>query len=238
MENLKKASELYFRLLEQKVINDEEECFHYFFESEVRDHLLVLLDESNTRIVEAEKRLHLVTKPEGSTFATHFTHMKSKYSEMESKKRFNLITIIIMTYLAEVDRSSVVQVKSSREGLTYHYLHSKVQKLVDHWIRQLDDNPNFGVEEGLALKEIIEEWTNMEVTHDRESHRPNKRTRIGLIRSAMKLLENEGLVYIADKEQIVEIFARQELFERLEYLYHHQERYQLIKEMIEQGRNS
>ncbi|MFL6516965.1 MAG: hypothetical protein ACJ8GL_02680, partial [Bacillus sp. (in: firmicutes)] len=60
----------------------------------------------------------------------------------------------------------------------------------------------------------------------------NRRTRIGLIAGAMRLLETEGLIAILDRDDIAKVIPKQELFERIEYLYHDYDRYEFFKQLM------
>lgn len=234
VETMKTASNIFFTLLDQKVLTDDDERFKQFFEPEIRSAVLVMADESKTQIIETQTKLHLVTKPDGSVFATHFSHLKSKYPDVENKKKFNLISIIIMTYLAEIDQSVASKWKRKREGITYYVIEQQVSKLIQQWEQKLIENPEFSKEKGIAMNDIISLWHNLE-TYDERDLRPNRRTRIGIIMTAMKLLKDEGLVHITEMEDIHHVYPKDELFERVESLYQNQGRYQEVKQLILEG---
>ncbi|MGP4073278.1 DUF6063 family protein [Piscibacillus sp. B03] len=234
VETMKIASNIFFTLLDQKVLTDEDERFKQYSEPDVRSAVNVMADESKTYIIETQTKLHLVTKPDGSVFATHFSHLKSKYPDVENKKKFNLISMIIMTYLAEIDQSVASKWKRKREGITYYVIEQQVSKLIQQWEQTLNENPEFSKEKGIAMNEIITLWHNLE-TLDERDQRPNRRTRIGIIMTAMKLLKDEGLVHITEMEDIHHIFPKDELFERVESYYQNQRRYQEVKQLILEG---
>lgn len=48
----------------------------------------------------------------------------------------------------------------------------------------------------------------------------------------MRLLETEGLIVILDRDDIPKAIPKQELFERIEYLYHDYDRYELFKKLM------
>lgn len=232
-ETIKKASAVYFSLLKGKVIDENSEHFQTYFEPEVRQTVLLLADESGTYIIESPKRIHLVVQPTGSVFASNFTHMKEKHKQVDSKKHFHLISVVIMSFLATIDRNSAAKIRTKREGISYYALERQVNDLLMNWESILKTNPTFGEEERIDMREIVTTWKYMEVdTEDYGIKKANKRTRVGLIASAMRLLETEGLVVILDRDDIPKAIPKQELFERIEYLYHDYDRYELFKQLV------
>lgn len=232
-ETIKKASAVYFTLLKEKVIDENSEHFQTYFDPEVRQTVLLLADESGTYIIEAPKRIHLVVQPTGSVFATNFTHLKDKHKQVETKKHFHLISIIIMSFLAAIDRNQAAKIRTKREGLSYYALERQVNDLINKWESILKNQPTFGEEERIDMKEVVTTWKYMEVDSDDFGlKKGNRRTRIGLIAGAMRLLETEGLIVILDRDDIAKVIPKNELFERIEYLYHDYDRYELFKKLM------
>ena len=232
-ETIKKASAIYFSLLKEKVIDESSEHFQSYFEPDVRQTVLLLADESGTFIIETPKRIHLVVQPTGSVFATNFTHMKEKHKQIETKKHFHLISIVIMAFLATIDRNQAAKVRTKREGISYYALERQVNDSIMNWDSQLKGNPSFGEVERIDVKEIVTMWKYMEVdSDDFGTKKGNRRTRIGLITTAMRLLESEGLVVILDRDDIPKAIPKPELFERIEYLYHDYDRYEMFKKLM------
>ncbi|WP_102349242.1 DUF6063 family protein [Bacillus sp. Marseille-P3661] len=232
-EIVKKASAIYFSLLKDKVIDDNSEHFQTYFDPEVRQTVLLLADESGTFIIESPKRIQLVVQPTGSVFATNFTHMKEKHKQIETKKHFHLINVVIMSFLAIIDRNQAAKIRTQREGISFYALERQVNDLILNWDSNLKANPRFGEEERIDMKEVVTTWKYMEVdTEDYGVKKANRRTRIGLIASAMRLLETEGLIIILDRDDIPKAIPKQELFERIEYLYHDYDRYELLKKLM------
>ncbi|RDW17481.1 hypothetical protein CWR48_13225 [Oceanobacillus arenosus] len=234
-EIIKKASAVYFSLLKEKVIDETSEHFQDYFEPEVRQTVLLMADESGTYIIEAPKRIHIVVQPTGSVFATNFTHMRDKHKQVETKKHFHLMSVVLMSFLASIDQNQAAKVRAKREGISYYSLERQVNDLMMNWNNILKTDPNFGTEERIDMKDVVTTWKYMEV--DREDFglkKANKRTRIGLIASSMRLLETEGLVVILDKDDIPKAIPKQELFERIEYLYHDYDRYEFMKKLVTQ----
>ncbi|WP_242021051.1 DUF6063 family protein [Cytobacillus oceanisediminis] len=232
-ETIKKASAVYFTLLKEKVIDENSEHFQAYFDPDVRQTVLLLADESGTYIIESPKRIQLVVQPTGSVFATNFTHMKEKHKQIETKKHFHLISVVIMAFLASIDRNQAAKIRTKREGISYYALERRVNDLIMNWDAILKAKPAFGEEEKIDMKDVVTTWKYMEVdTDDYGAKKANRRTRIGLIASSMRLLETEGLIIILDRDDIPKVIPKQELFERIEYLYHDYDRYEMFKELM------
>jgi Family of unknown function (DUF6063) len=232
-ESIKRASAVYFTLLKDKVIDENSEHFQTYFDPEVRQTVLLLADESGTYIIESPKRIQLVVQPTGSVFATNFTHMKEKHKQIETKKHFHLISVVIMSFLAAIDRNQAAKIRTKREGISFYALERSVNDLMMNWESILKTKPSFGEEERIDMKEVVTTWKYMEVdTDDYGVKKGNRRTRIGLIASAMRLLETEGLIVILDRDDIAKVIPKTELFERIEYLYHDYDRYELLKKLL------
>ncbi|MBM7651414.1 DUF6063 family protein [Neobacillus cucumis] len=232
-ETIKRASAVYFTLLKEKVIDENSEHFQAYFHPEVRQTVLLLADESGTYIIETPKRIQLVVQPTGSVFATNFTHLKEKHRQVETKKHFHLMSVIIMSFLAAIDRNQAAKIRTKREGISYYALERQVNDLIMNWDSILKLKPTFGEEERIDMKEVVTTWKYMEVdTDDYAVKKGNRRTRIGLIAGAMRLLETEGLIVILDRDDIPKAIPKQELFERIEYLYHDYDRYELFKKLM------
>jgi hypothetical protein len=232
-DTIKKASAVYFTLLKEKVIDENSEHFQAYFIPEVRQTVLLLADESGTYIIESPKRIQLVVQPTGSVFATNFTHLKEKHRQVETKKHFHLMSVVIMSFLAAIDRNQAAKIRTKREGISYYALERQVNDLIMNWDSILKAKPTFGEEERIDMKEVVTTWKYMEVdTEDYAVKKGNRRTRIGLIAGAMRLLETEGLIVILDRDDIPKAIPKQELFERIEYLYHDYDRYELFKKLM------
>lgn len=232
-ETIKKASAVYFTLLKEKVIDENSEHFQMYFDPEVRQTVLLLADESGTYIIEAPKRIQLVVQPTGSVFATNFTHMKDKHKQVDTKRHFHLMSVVMMAFLASIDQNQAAKIRTKREGISFYALERQVNDVIMNWDSQLKAKPSFGEEEKIDMKDVITTWKYMEVdTEDYGTKKANRRTRIGLIASAMRLLETEGLIIVLDRDDIPKAIPKQELFERIEYLYHDYDRYEMFKELM------
>jgi Family of unknown function (DUF6063) len=232
-ESMKIATQLYFTLLHEKIIKHEHKLFLSYGDSEVKEGVRLLADQSDCMVIETGEHLHLVTKSD-SVFATNFTHLKKRYKDIENKKYFHVISIILMVFLSMVDRGLAARTDSKRHGLTPYSIEEKVRELLQNWETLLNDNPDLGREKGLDMYRIVELWKNMEVDGDsgQSGKRGNKKTRIGLIMTSLKLFEDEKLVTITDRETVPKAHPTRILFERIDTLYHDYDRYQDLKEWM------
>ncbi|CAH0345730.1 DUF6063 family protein [Bacillus sp. CECT 9360] len=237
-EELQKGSQIFFQLLSNRILGSDSEYYQIYYNvPEIKEVVTTLAKESNTQIIQAHNRLHLVSKKDESIFATNFTHLKSKYSEIENKKYFHLISTIIMVFLAEVDKEKATQLKWQQQGMTFYSIEHSVSKLLSHWDAKLKDNDTYGIQKGVNMREIIDLWNGYEIKIEGKKLstkiRPNKKSKLGFITTAFNLLEDEKLVFVADKDDIPKVIPKTELYERLQYLYHNHDRYQEFKEIIE-----
>ena len=135
--------------------------------------------------------------------------------------------------MSMIDKNQAARIRTKREGITYYALERHVNELITNWNRLLKENPSFGEEQAIDMQEIVTTWNHMFVELDDYSPKKgNKRTRIGLITAAMRMLETEGLIVVLDKDDIPKAVPKTELFERIEFLYHDYDRYEQMKELM------
>lgn len=236
-EHLQQASFIFFQLLKRRMIPSQDHVLSPLFEvDEVREALKVMADEAGVVILQAPEHVHFVARPEGSVFATSFTQMKKRYSDLESKKYFYLMNVILLVFLAEIDVEASRRMRWETNGISYYQLEKQVNTVLQRWKQeQADSDGHFSVEWGMAVEEISELWDTLAVDDETESKENriygNNRTHIGIIHRAIRTLKDENLVYIIEDEK--RIIPRSELYERMESIYHHQDRYQEMKQAIQ-----
>lgn len=234
VEHVSEASALFFELLRRRMIpNHDRALLSYQEKDEVREALKLLADEAGVWVVQGVEHVHLVARAEGSVFATSFTHMKRRYSDVETKRYFHLMNVILLVFLAEVDVETSRRLRWESNGVSYYQLEKQVDAVLKQWEKQQEQSAgSFGVSWGLAVEEMAELWHTMAVDDesDRDRLSGNRRTHLGLIHMAVRLLKEEGLIYIVEDE--MRIIPRSVLYERLEAVYHHQERYREMKRLV------
>lgn len=207
----------------------------FFEEDGVRDAIKVLAEESRTRLIQTADRIHLLARPEGSIFATSFTQFKKKYSDVENKKYFYMINMLIFVLLAEIDIPSNSNLRWEHAGVSYYLIEKNMTQLIVDWQKEnKESDGKFSDSYGLAVNDMAELWSSMAVDSDQEIAddriSATKKTHIGLIHMAMRLLRDEGLVYIIEDEK--RVLPKIELYERLEEGYHHQARYEEMRDLV------
>jgi hypothetical protein len=233
-EHLSQASAVFFELLRRRMVpNHDRVLLPYFEQDEVREAIKLIADEAGIMIVQGTEHVHFVSRPEGSVFATSFTQMKKRYPDIESKRYFHLMNIILLVFLAEVDVEASRRLRWESNGVSYYQLEKQVDAVLSRWKQQQEESAGvFSLSWGLAVDEMVELWQTMAVDDEGEKERlsGNRRTHLGLIHMAMRLLKDENLVYIVEDEK--RIIPRSELYERMEAVYHHQERFREMKRLV------
>lgn len=237
-EEIRLASELFFHLLNNRVlpINDTL-ASEYNDNNEVREIINIMAKEAGVRIFGTRENLHLVSEKESSIFATTYTQMRDKYNRLYRKKHFHLANIIISIYLAEIDRENNFSFRVEDAAISYYKLEEIISSTLDSWKKRNKDE-DFSEDFAIAIDEIHDLWT-VEMSHSK----PNKdgsgfslspQTRLGFINEALKPLEHEKLIINLHRES--KIIPKDELYERLDYLYHGGDRYNEIMELIKETR--
>lgn len=233
-EDIKLASELFFHLLNNRILPANDVlASQYYDNNEIREILENMAEEGGLRIFGTRENLHLVSNGEDSIFATTYTQMKEKYNRLERKKHFYLANIIICLYLAEIDRENNFSFRIEDAGISYYKLEEIITDTLDSWKKRNKDE-NFSEDFAIAIDEVHHLWT-MEMSHSKEAKDGtgfslSSKTRLGFIYEALKPLEDEKLIINLPKEN--RIIPKEELYERLNILYHGGDRYEEIMELI------
>lgn len=233
-EDIKFASELFFHLLNNRILPANDVlASQYYDNNEIREILENMAEEGGLRIFGTRENLHLVSNGEDSIFATTYTQMKEKYNRLERKKNFYLANIIICIYLAEIDRENNFSFRIEDAGISYYKLEEIITDTLGSWKKRNEDE-NFSEDFAIAIDEIHHLWT-MEMSHSKEAKDGtgfslSSKTRLGFIYEALKPLEDEKLIINLPKEN--RIIPKEELYERLNVLYHGGDRYDEIIELI------
>lgn len=236
-EEIRKGSQVFFALLKNKILPSTDSIAQEYYNSvEVREIVKDMATEGGLRVFDTRENLHMVTSSYGSMFANSYTQMKDKYKALERKRYFYLANTIICIYLAEVDMESYIRIRWEEQGVSYAKLEDIVTKTLESWMKRQTENQEFAEDWGIALEQIYDLWVN-EFSLYKENQVSGKidvvntkGTRYSFIHEAIKPLADQGLVY--DNTRELKIIPRNELYERLDYLYHGQERYMQMKEMI------
>ncbi|NMA87466.1 MAG: hypothetical protein GX968_09085 [Tissierellia bacterium] len=234
-EDIRLSSELFFHLLNNRILaNTDILATLYYDNNEIKEIVENMAEEAGLRIISTRENLHLVSKGEDSIFATNYTQMKEKYNKLERKKHFYLANVIICIYLAEIDRENDFSFRIEDSGISYYKLEEIISNILDSWKKRNEEEESFSKDFAIAIEEIHHLWT-MEMSHSKEGadgtgFSTSSKTRLGFIHEALKPLDDEGLIIRLQREN--RIIPREELYERLNILYHGGDRYEEIMELI------
>lgn len=234
-EDIKKASELFFHLLKNRIVSSNDILGNQYYENnEIREVLNNMAEEAGLIILGTRQNLHMVTQKEGSIFATNYTKMKEKYNKLDRKRHFHLANIIICIYLAEIDRDDNTSFRIEDSSISYYKLEEIVTNTLESWKKRNVEEDRFSQDFAVDIEEVYELWI-VQMSHSKEdidggAFSLSSRTRLGFINEALKPLEDEGLIIKLSKENL--IVPKEELYERLEKLYHGGDRYEEIMELI------
>ncbi len=238
-EDIRRASELFFHLLNNRVLPASDVLASQFYDNNhIREIVKNMAEEGGLTVLGTNKNLHLVAKGENSIFATTYTHMKEKYNKLYRKKHFYLANIIICIYLAEIDKENNFSFRIEDASISYYKLEEIITNILDSWKKRNEKEDSFSKEFAIAIDEIHSLWT-IEMSHSKEAKDGlgfslSSQTRLGFINEALKPLEQERLIINLHKEN--RIIPKDELYERLENLYYDRDRYEEIMEIIKYTR--
>lgn len=240
-ENIQKASALFFLLLKENIISIKNPLAEdYLNNNEIREIVNTMAGEGDLRIFDTRENLHLVSSGNGSIFANSYTQMKEKYKGLKNKKYFYLANLIICVFLSEVDKENNIRVRWEEEGVSYAKLEELVNSIISSWLSRENQEAGFSEDWGIALKEIDEVW-NKDFSPMKNSKAKGSidvvnttDNRFSFIYRALKPLADQKLIYNNTKE--LKIIPRAELYERLDKIYHSQERYKEFMSLIDSAK--
>lgn len=234
-EDIRKASELFFYLLKNRILPANDVLASQFYENnDISEIVKNMAGQGGLKVFGTRRNLHLVAEGDGSVFATTYTQMKERYKKLHRKKHFYLANIIICIYLAEIDRENNFSFRIEDAGISYYKLEEIITNTLDSWKKRKEEEESFSEDFAIAIDEIHDLWT-IEMSHSKErkdgiGFSLSSQTRLGFINEALKPLEQEGLIISLYNEN--RIIPKEELYERLDYLYHGGDRYDEIMEII------
>lgn len=233
-EDIRIASELFFHLLNNRILPlSDVLASEYGDNNQVREIVSTMAREAGLHVFGTRENLHLVSEKDNSIFATTYTQMKEKFNKLNRKKHFHLANIIISIYLAEIDRESDFNFRVEDASISYYKLEEVITETLEAW-KKRNEEEDFSEEFAIAIDEIHHLWT-VEMSHSKAKKDGigfslSSQTRLGFINEALKPLEYENLIINLHGES--KIIPKNEIYERLDYLYHGGDRYEEIMELI------
>lgn len=237
-EDIRLGSELFFHLLNNRILPlSDVLASEYTDNNQAREIVNTMAKEAGLHVFSTRENLHLVSEKDNSIFATTYTQMKEKFNRLNRKKHFYLANIIISIYLAEIDRESNFNFRIEDASISYYKLEEIITETLDSWKKRNVDE-DFSEDFAINIDEIHHLWT-VEMSHSRPKKDGtgfslSSQTRLGFINDALKPLEHEGLIRNLHGES--KIIPKEELYERLDYLYHGGDRYEEIMKLIKVSR--
>ena len=238
-EDIRLASEIFFYMLKNKIVPISDNLGSQYYDNhQIREIVENMADEGGLKIFSTRQNIHLVSKKDGSIFATTYTQMKEKYKALDKKRHFYLANIIICIYISEIDRENKFSFRIEDSGISYYKLEEIISETLDSWKKRSEEEEVFSTDWAIAIDDIHKLWAT-QMSHSRPaedgtSFSLSSQTRLGFIYEALKPLQNENLIINLPKES--RIIPKDELYERLENLYHKKDRYEEIMELIKTTR--
>jgi hypothetical protein len=232
-EKMKIATEIFAKLMKHKMVDLNESVLRsYFDDSQVHDLVQQIAHSFGTIILEGHEKLQLISDGKDSIFATSFTHLKEKYSDIENKKEFYLLCNILMIYLSEIDGDLSVRSRNELRGLSFYRLEELITKVYSFWKVKIENDEEYEKKWAMNIRVQVEYWLSKDIKDDSSKLTPSMKNKFSIIKKAMNLLENEHLVNIIQEGDEHMIFAYPELYERIEGLFHNYERYTMLRSLI------
>ena len=135
-----------------------------------------------------------------------------------------------------MDKETHIRIRWEEQGVSYAKLEDLVTKTLESWMKRQQEENEFAQEWGIALEQIYDLWIDefslfkQTQTTGKIDVVNTKGTRYSFIHEAIKPLSDQKLIY--DNTNELRIIPRNELYERLDYVYHSQERYMQMINMI------
>lgn len=239
-EELEAGAALFFKLLAEQIISISEPLAEkYRTNSEIHNIVNTMAAEAGLRVFETPKNVHLVSRARESNFASSYTQMKEKYSGLKRKRYFYLANIIISIFLAEIDKESHIRIRWEEEGISYHHLADLVTATLESWLERKKEEDSFSENWSIAVEEVAELWLTEFSQYRLDKNEKidviwAKKNWLGFINTALKPLTDQGL--IIDQKDELQLIPKPELYERIDELYHNQQRYKKIKKLIIESR--
>lgn len=232
-ENIKKATDIYAKLMKHKMIDKNESILRlYFDDTHVHDMVHHIARSFGTIILDGHEKLQLISDGKESIFATSFTHLKEKYTDLENKKEFYLLCNILMIYISEIDGDLSVKSRYELRGLPFYRLEELITNVFKYWKEKVDTDKDYEKKWAMNIREQAEFWLSKDIKDNNNKLIPSMKNKFSIMKKALNLFESENLLNIILEGDEYTIYVYPELFERIEGLFHHYERYIMLRDAI------
>ncbi|WP_242142855.1 MULTISPECIES: DUF6063 family protein [unclassified Bacillus cereus group] len=237
MESVEVANEIYSALLEKRALKDEDALvFKYKQNESARLILKNRCKVEGTEILLGKEYLHFVTK-DGSLYSSAFSQMKEKYYVIENKRILHLIGLLHFVFFSEANTEiTTSQIEWLQNGVSYFKLIEQADKVFKQlYDTQVKSNGEFSKKFSIAIDGIYHMWKDLDIDYSgRQRVTMNRKTKFGLVHTAMKILEDDGLVFIKIFKRNAEAVPTRILNERLDLQFNNNAKFHEIKNLISQ----
>lgn len=236
-EKIKQATDIFARLMRLKIVDRNESVLRSYFEdTQVHDYVHQIARSFGTIIMDGHEKIQLLADGRDSVFATSFTHLKEKYSDIENKKEFYLLCNILMIYLSEIDGELSVRSRYEIRGITFHQLEEAITNVYHYWKDKLAEDEEYEKKWSMNIREQIDFWLSKDLKDDGNKLSPSMRNKFGIMKKALNLFEHENLLNIILEGDENTVYAYPELYERIEGVFHNYERYTMLRDSISEAK--
>ncbi|MED4632863.1 DUF6063 family protein [Peribacillus frigoritolerans] len=239
MESVEIANEIYSALLVRRALKDTDSLVTQYKDKDnesVRQILKNRCKVEGTEILLGNSYLHLIAR-DNSVYASSFSVLKEKHYSLENKRLLHLIGLIQFTFFSESSTDiTSSQIDWLHNGISYYKLIEDVDKVITPlYERQLKTDGEFSKSFSIAIDDIYHIWKDKDTDSPfRKIVTANNKTKFGLVHTAMKILQEDGLVFIKVIKKNAEAVPTQVLHERLDLQFNNNSKFQEIKNMITQ----
>ena len=232
---LKEAFMLYHSLLEDGSLEKKKkpEIYRFFFSSQVKDVLQNIIQPiAKVKFFNVDDTIYLVPETDNEVFSYSNEELRN-IMKLNSNKELYMAQFIWLCVLSEFYGD---QFQYTNEIRTYVKV-EEILKKVDDYISEFkklneDERYELSVEYDMDLEGLIEVWENLgSITEDVKDIRRATKRNYGFVLKVLDFWEKEKLIIVRNNEEIV-------LTEKMKNIagqyYHHEERINKIKELLNQ----
>ena len=232
-EKIKIAADVFAELMKRKMVDRNESLVRAYLEdTQVHELVQQIARSFGTIILEGHEKIHLIAEGKETVFATSFTHLKEKYSDIENKKEFHLLCNILMIYLSEIDGDLTVRSKYEIRGLSFYRLEELITNVYRHWKEKIEDDDQYEKKWAMNIREQVEFWLSKDLKDTSSKLSPSMKNKFSIMKKALNLFQHENLLNVIQEGDEYKIYAYPEFYERIEGVFHNFERYKLLRDLI------
>ncbi|ETT49753.1 DUF6063 family protein [Paenibacillus sp. FSL R7-0297] len=232
-EQLHQASAVYFHLLKNHMVDKKHDALNpYFADPAIQEAVHIFAKQSGTLVLETFTKLHLVVEAQGSLYASNFSHLKENHGRIKSIPEMYMAHLLLMVLLSEIDGDMTIRNERELSGVGFYKWVELMDQTFAKWTKDLTERPELEDQWGIAITTVMDIWNGKHM-HDGDGKiSAGTKTKFHFCMLAAKLLEEEKLVRLLDDREQTIVYPTDDLYERLDLLYHDQERFKQVKEIL------